>query len=844
MQANESPGKASNPVDDPLVSVIMPAYHVAEYIGTSIDSVLNQTFSDYEIIVVNDGSPDTVDLERALEPYRERIVYIKQDNLGCSAARNTAIRAARGEYIAFLDADDYWKADYLSEQIAFFKSNPTVDLVYTDALLVGDSPLAGRTFMETTPSEGEVTFEGLLGGRCTVILSATVVRRRAIEDVGLFDEELRYAEDYDLWLRLASNGARMEYRRKVLLCKRIHSKSLTADQVKLFEHSLKVLKRNELNAGLTENERLSLVQQMVKLRATLELEQGKRKLSGGDFRGAEKAVRIANDFYHSWKLRLALSLLRFSPRLLLRIYNFATPLAFQSKSSGDSYAKGDSLTLRAAWYLFAKTVAFLLSFALPLLLVRRLSQNEFGLYKQVFLVVGTALNVVPLGVGMSAFYFLPRERERQGQVVFNIILFYLLMAGAASLTLCLWPQLWITIFNSTDLVQYAPLIGVVILLWIISSFLEVAAVAHQEYRLATVFVIASQFSKTGLLLAGAMWFSSVWALIYAAIIHGLLQTIVLTFYLRSRFGAFWRSFKWPLMRKQLAYSLPLGIAAIIGVQSDLDNYFVSNRFGATAYAIYAIGCFQLPLVSILSDTVGSVMIPRVSYLQKFGRSREIIELTAKMVRKLSAIYFPLFLFLLLLGREFITVLFTSRYLASYPIFAINLTLIPLAILTSGCDPIMRAYAEHRYFPLKTRVAVLVVLVATLWLGTKRLGMVGTISIVIAVNLIERVVTAIKVGHILGLTRKDIFLLKDVGKVVVATAIAGAGAEMMRVYLLDAKPFVVLGVCGVVFSLLYVGGLLMLRFPTKRERNSIREQMVRMRRKSWKRAGVEAVEADY
>src|SRR5436190_438532 len=86
----------------PMVSVIMPAYRVSEYIGKAVGSVLNQTFSNYEIIVVNDGSPDTTELESELEQYRERIIYIEQENRGCSAARNAAINIARGEFIAFL----------------------------------------------------------------------------------------------------------------------------------------------------------------------------------------------------------------------------------------------------------------------------------------------------------------------------------------------------------------------------------------------------------------------------------------------------------------------------------------------------------------------------------------------------------------------------------------------------------------------------------------------------------------------------------------------------------------------------------------------------------------------
>ena len=103
----------------PLVSVIIPAYNIAPYIGETLDSVFAQTFANYEVIVINDGSPDTDEFERVIEPYRERIRYISQKNGGASSARNAGLRAATGQLIAFLDGDDLWSPNYLEEQLKF-----------------------------------------------------------------------------------------------------------------------------------------------------------------------------------------------------------------------------------------------------------------------------------------------------------------------------------------------------------------------------------------------------------------------------------------------------------------------------------------------------------------------------------------------------------------------------------------------------------------------------------------------------------------------------------------------------------------------------------------------------
>ena len=319
-----------------------------------------------------------------------------------------------------------------------------------------------------------------------------------------------------------------------------------------------------------------------------------------------------------------------------------------------------SLTARALWLLVAKVLAFSLSIAVPLLLVRRLSQPEFGLYKQAFLVVGTAVTLLPLGFQMSAFYFLPREKDRQGAIILNILLFHLLMGALGAMVLMLFPQLLTTIFHSSELLSYAPIMAAVIFFWVVSSYLEVVSVAHQEARLSTILIICAQLTKTGLLVLAAIAFGSVRALIYAALFQVVVQTIVLLLYLRSRFPRFWMSFDWAVLRMQLSYALPFGVAGLLfTLQMDLPNYFVSNKFDAATFAIYAIGCFNIPLVGMLSESVGAVMIPQVSLLQKHGNHREILALASRVARKLALVYLPLYGFLMVMGREFLTVLFTQ-----------------------------------------------------------------------------------------------------------------------------------------------------------------------------------------
>lgn len=312
----------------PLVSVIVPAYDVAEFIGEALDSVLAQTFTDYEIIVVNDGSPDTEALERALKPYLSRIVYLKQENRGVSAARNTGIAAAHGSLIAFLDGDDTWLPNYLEVQVARIQADPSIDVLYPNVMMFGDSSEAGEDFMAICPSSGEVTFERLLLQECNVS-NCSIARRETIVRAGLFDESLRSVEDFDLWLRVIKNGGRIVYHRDVLARYRRRPGSLTADPIWLSKHILRVLEKVKHTMTLTPSEQATVELQQRRFQALLQLHEGKRAFFSGDTAGAIHGLTEANRFFRNRKIALTLRMLRIAPRLLLRAYDLRDRLYFR-----------------------------------------------------------------------------------------------------------------------------------------------------------------------------------------------------------------------------------------------------------------------------------------------------------------------------------------------------------------------------------------------------------------------------------------------------------------------------------------------------------------------------------
>jgi hypothetical protein len=274
-----------------LVSVIVPAYNAAEFIRETLNSVFAQTYAGLETIVVNDGSPDTPELERVLQPYLASILYLKQENRGPAAARNLGIRHALGRFLAFLDSDDLWLPEYLAQQMKLFEEQPSLDMVYSDTHLFGDSRFAGKTFMELHPQRGTATLESLLSGDCTIVTSCVVVRKRAVIELGMFDENVRGSEDFDLWLRLAHAGARIAHQREALGRRRIHLGALTQAHEKMDLEQTKALRKLAMAVPLGNRARLLLERRLRRLEIEVESRQARRCLLSGDLQQAADSFK-------------------------------------------------------------------------------------------------------------------------------------------------------------------------------------------------------------------------------------------------------------------------------------------------------------------------------------------------------------------------------------------------------------------------------------------------------------------------------------------------------------------------------------------------------------------------
>lgn len=307
----------------PKVSVVIPAYNTAAFIAETLNSVFGQTFEDFEVIVVNDGSPDTPELEVALQPYATRIRYIKQENKGLPGARNAGIRIARGELLAFVDSDDLWMPDYLSAQVEFLANHPGVDASISDALLFGSGgEVVWKMLKEgTSPVLG---FEQMLKRQGGQLPSAMVVRRQRVVDIGLFDERIRIGEDVEFCVRLCFPESAIGYLGRVLVKYRQRPNSLTEDpqRRKWRVAEIESLRRLGENLDLNEAQRKLLGDEIAAAVAGLALDDAYHHISQYEYKPAAQCFRSANAYYRDLRISLVTFCLSAFPRLAGPLLNW------------------------------------------------------------------------------------------------------------------------------------------------------------------------------------------------------------------------------------------------------------------------------------------------------------------------------------------------------------------------------------------------------------------------------------------------------------------------------------------------------------------------------------------
>ena len=243
-----------------LVSIIVPAYNVAQYIRQSLSSILLQTYRELEIIIVNDGSTDnTGEILTEYEKKDPRIIVITQQNKGLAAARNTGLKQAKGEYLCIFDSDDIMLPDKISQQHEFLELHSEHGVCYSGSYHFMDDNK--NIYHHPVGVLSGSQYESLLHGN--IINPNTVFFRHSVfEKYGGFDETLRSAEDWDYWLTLTYNGVRFGYQPLKLTLYRVRNNSLSANSIMMSQTPISVLDK-QLNRSLVNDKQKEIIKSTI-----------------------------------------------------------------------------------------------------------------------------------------------------------------------------------------------------------------------------------------------------------------------------------------------------------------------------------------------------------------------------------------------------------------------------------------------------------------------------------------------------------------------------------------------------------------------------------------------------
>jgi O-antigen/teichoic acid export membrane protein len=398
----------------------------------------------------------------------------------------------------------------------------------------------------------------------------------------------------------------------------------------------------------------------------------------------------------------------------------------------------------ALWLVAGRGAGFAATFVVPLVLVRLLDQATFGSYKLLFLIYGTLYGLAQLGVAESLYFFVPRRPQETGRYAANAIV-TLTLAGlgcAAGLWLAA-PAIsgWL---GSPGLGETLPLLGIFTGLMLASALLEIVLVARGLYRTAAWIYGVSDVSRGVFLLVPVLLLGGLRGLLFGAVAFATLRVGLMLWLLLRGLGLT-LSASASLWREQWTYTLPFAVAVGVDVlQANLHNYVVAARFDPAVFAIYAVGCLQIPLVDVLTLSSANVMMVAMAG-DGPDRTGRALALWHDTVRRLALVIVPLVVFLVALAPEVITVLFTRQYLASVPVFQVWTCTLLFAV--PCVDAVLRARARTGFL-LGLNVVRLAIVVGIIGWCLNAFGLAGAAFAMLAATAATRVIAIGRIARLL------------------------------------------------------------------------------------------------
>ncbi|HJW56713.1 MAG TPA: oligosaccharide flippase family protein [Burkholderiaceae bacterium] len=459
-----------------------------------------------------------------------------------------------------------------------------------------------------------------------------------------------------------------------------------------------------------------------------------------------------------------------------------------------------SLSDQAGFLIVANLVKYAVGFIMPMVLVRLLSQSDYGSYQQLILIGTAVTGVLTLGLPTSIYYFYHHVGPRKRPALIMQTTLLLVVAGAAA-TLATW-------FSADELSTRLnnPTASGLLQIYALSLFFTIASehclhvmIAQNRYGLAVGLEIGETVVRVLTLLAPLYWGYGISGLIIGIVVYSALRFFVRNVYLlnRSDVGfAGWK--KQSFVSEQMAYSIPVALVTLSSlIGSTLNRGMLAATFTPAHYAIYAVGALEIPLDVIFQASVANVLRARLPSLVQEGNLEEIARIMREAVRKLSMIVIPSFVFLLGHSHEFITLLFTSHYEESVHVFRIYLWLIPLHMLV--LSPIPQAFGKPK-FNLYIVVTMNVLLLVLGYILLKFVGFYGPALAAVITQYIQSAVFFFIVRRLTKASLHQLLSIQHMLRVTAAALISLAASYFIGQFM--SAGLIHLAFSGVAFSIVF------------------------------------------
>jgi O-antigen/teichoic acid export membrane protein len=438
--------------------------------------------------------------------------------------------------------------------------------------------------------------------------------------------------------------------------------------------------------------------------------------------------------------------------------------------------QNDSVFRPAMLLMSGRTLAFAATFFIPVILARVFDPAAFGTYKQLFLIHSTVFFIAQLGMASSLYYFLPSASRDAGRYVANSLLFLGTVGLVCSGGLVLAAPKLAQWLNNNELPRYLPWIGVYLFLTMLSASLEMVLISRSQYGWASATYALSDVARAAAFLLPVLLFHKLELLLQGAVLVAALRVVATLLYFRREFrGSFAPDRE--LLKGQLAYALPFGLAVLVEIlQASIPQYAVAHQFDPATFAIYAVGCLQIPLVDFAASPTSDVMMVKMQERLAEGRKPAVLEIWHDTTWKLALLFFPLFAFVAVAAREMIVLLYTESYVASVPIFIAWSTMILLATLQ--VDGVMRVFAATRLI-LALNIVRLVIIVGLIQWSLSEFHLLGPVLVTVLATVVFKAVALVRMKMLLEIRVADLLPWRQLALLTGAAGVAAAAAWAVK-----------------------------------------------------------------